>query len=55
MRALGCFAQGRYLVSVSDDKSVRVWDLASKREAKCIENAHERFVTTVGRSHRIHF
>lgn len=35
---------GKYLLSASDDKTVKVWDLAQGRCIKTIE-AHERFVT----------
>ncbi|KAK5944212.1 Lissencephaly-1 [Knufia obscura] len=39
---------GRYLLSVSEDKTIRCWDLA--QEAKCVKviaDAHEHFVTDV--------
>eukprot|EP00826_Nyctotherus_ovalis_P044059 TRINITY_DN471_c0_g1_i1.p1 TRINITY_DN471_c0_g1~~TRINITY_DN471_c0_g1_i1.p1 ORF type:complete len:446 (-),score=116.19 TRINITY_DN471_c0_g1_i1:132-1469(-) len=36
---------GKYLLSVSDDKSLRVWDLGNGRCIKQILNAHEHFVS----------
>jgi len=38
---------GKYLLSASDDKSVRVWDLSNGRCYKKIQNAHDQFVTTL--------
>lgn len=38
---------GHYLLSVSDDKSMRCWDIAKGRVAKKLLNMHEHFVTTV--------
>ena len=46
MRALVFHPGGRYLFSVSDDKTLRCWDLS--QEGKCVKvlsDAHERFVT----------
>lgn len=38
---------GKYLVSASDDKTVRVWNIANKRYQKTID-AHSHFVTSIG-------
>jgi platelet-activating factor acetylhydrolase IB subunit alpha len=38
--------KGKYLYSVSDDKTLRVWDLTYGKEKKKIE-AHENFITTI--------
>jgi platelet-activating factor acetylhydrolase IB subunit alpha len=38
---------GKYLVSVSDDKTMRVWDLRNRRCCKTIE-AHTHFCTSLG-------
>ena len=38
---------GKFLISVSDDKSIRMWDLHTGRCAKTISEAHGHFVTCV--------
>ncbi|KAG9227935.1 nuclear distribution protein nudF [Amylocarpus encephaloides] len=46
VRALVFHPGGKYLLSVSDDKSLRCWDLS--QEGKCVKvlsDAHDRFVT----------
>ena len=46
VRALAFHPGGKYLLSVSDDKTMRCWDLS--QEGKCVKilgNAHERFIT----------
>ncbi|KAL3420346.1 nuclear distribution protein pac-1a [Phlyctema vagabunda] len=46
VRALTFHPGGRYLLSVSDDKTLRCWDLS--QDGKCVKalaDAHERFVT----------
>jgi platelet-activating factor acetylhydrolase IB subunit alpha len=46
VRALVFHPGGKYLFSVSDDKTLRCWDLS--QEGKCVgtlDNAHDRFVT----------
>jgi len=35
---------GKHLVSVSDDKSIRVWDLEQRRCVKTLYDAHPHFV-----------
>ena len=35
---------GKHLLSVSDDKSIRVWDLAERRCIKILAEAHEHFI-----------
>ena len=51
MRALVFAPGGKHLVSVSDDKTMRTWDLASGRCVRTVE-AHAHFVTAAawGRS-----
>lgn len=38
---------GKYLISCSDDKTLRIWDYKNKRCAKTLA-AHEHFATTLG-------
>ena len=40
--------RGKYLVSCSDDKTLRIWDYKNKRCAKTL-TAHEHFATTLGK------
>lgn len=41
---------GKFIVSSSDDKTLRVWDIANKRCSKALE-AHSHFCTSVGMFH----
>lgn len=48
VRALVFHPGGKYLLSVSDDKTLRCWDLS--QEGRCVKvlgDAHERFVTCI--------
>lgn len=47
VRGLVWHPGGRYLLSASDDKTVRVWAVAARRCYRTIE-AHEHFVTSIG-------
>ena len=38
---------GRHLISVSDDKSMRIWDLSNARCFKKLTNIHDHFVTSI--------
>ena len=49
VRGLHVHPGGKYLVSVADDKTMRVWNIATKRYQKAID-AHSHFVTAVGGS-----
>lgn len=51
MRSIAFSPNGKFLLSVSDDKTLRVWDLATARCLKVVE-AHSHFVTCLawGRS-----
>ena len=43
-----CFhPSGRYLLSVRDDKSLRIWDLSSGRNTKKLLSIHAHFVTSI--------
>jgi platelet-activating factor acetylhydrolase IB subunit alpha len=46
VRALSFHPTGKYLLSASDDKTIRVWDLATGRCIKTVD-AHGHFVTTL--------
>ncbi|KAK6026576.1 WD domain, G-beta repeat protein [Ostertagia ostertagi] len=48
VRGLRFHPRGKFLVSVADDKTLRVWDIAQRRCAKTID-AHQHFVTSVGK------
>jgi platelet-activating factor acetylhydrolase IB subunit alpha len=46
IRALVFHPSGKFLISASDDKTIRTWDLATGRCLKTLE-AHSHFVTTM--------
>lgn len=46
VRALIFHPSGKFLLSASDDKTIRTWDLATGRCLKTLE-AHGHFVTTM--------
>lgn len=39
---------GKYIISASDDRTIRCWDIRNKRCLKTI-NAHQHFCTSVGK------
>jgi len=47
VRGLLFHPSGKYIVSVADDKTIRVWDVKNKRNCKTLE-AHQHFVTSLG-------
>jgi WD40 repeat protein len=49
VRGLVFHSGGKYLLSASDDKTLRVWDVANKRNHKTLQ-AHAHFVTSIGKS-----
>jgi platelet-activating factor acetylhydrolase IB subunit alpha len=46
IRALAFHPSGKYLLSASDDKTIRVWELSTGRCIKTVD-AHNHFVTTL--------
>lgn len=38
---------GKFLISVADDKSIRMWDLHTSRCIKKITDAHQHFISTI--------
>lgn len=46
VRSLIFHPSGKFLISCSDDKTIRTWDLATGRCLKTVE-AHDHFVTTM--------
>lgn len=49
VRGLKFHPGGKFLISASDDKTLRVWDIANKRNSKTLD-AHQHFVTSLGES-----
>lgn len=43
---------GKYLISCSDDKSIRVLDIKEQRCLRTIPDAHEHFVTSMAMSNK---
>jgi len=46
VRDLTFHPNGKFLISVSDDRSVRVWDLSKRRCHYTKDNAHDLFIST---------
>ena len=51
MRGVVFHPSGKFLISVADDKSMRVWDLKTGRCLKTYE-AHTHFVTSIAFNQR---
>ena len=49
MRGLQFHPGGKFLISCSDDKTLRAWDVKNQRCAKTLV-VHEHFCTTFGKS-----
>lgn len=44
MREVIFHPNGKHLISVSDDKSIRIWDLQERRCIKVLHEAHDHFI-----------
>jgi platelet-activating factor acetylhydrolase IB subunit alpha len=47
VRAIAFHPAGNYLISVSDDRTLRWWDLRTKTCSRTVEQAHNNFITCV--------
>ena len=47
VRGIVFHPSGKYALSASDDKTLRIWDLKNKRNCKTVD-AHQHFVTSLG-------
>ncbi len=47
VRALVFHPSGKFLLSASDDKTIRIWDLQTGRLLKTLQDAHDHFITTM--------
>ena len=47
VRSVVFHSSGKYIISSSDDKSIRLWSIQLARSAKTISEAHPHFVTSV--------
>lgn len=45
---------GKYIISASDDKTLRVWDIRNKRNMKTLD-AHSHFCTSLGKAPCIYY
>jgi len=47
VRGLMFHPKGKFLLSVADDKSIRIWDIAKRKQKREIPGAHEMFVQSL--------
>jgi platelet-activating factor acetylhydrolase IB subunit alpha len=45
VRSVSFHKSGKYIMSCGDDRSIQIWDIATQRCKKKLQNAHEHFVT----------
>jgi platelet-activating factor acetylhydrolase IB subunit alpha len=44
---------GKFLLSVSDDKSIRIWDLHNGRCYRKMMNAHNHFISSIDMKNKV--
>ena len=54
VRGLVFHPGGQFIVSASDDKTLRIWDIKNRRNQKTLV-AHQHFVTSLGKNFRTLF
>lgn len=47
VRSLAVHNNNKYLYSVSDDRSLRVWDLEKMRQVRKVHEAHSSFISSI--------
>merc|ERR1711991_83620 len=47
VRGLLFHPNGKHLLSVSDDKTIKVWDLKQERCVRTLTDAHDHFITCI--------
>lgn len=53
VRSVLIHPSGNYVISASDDKTIRVFDVAGKRCLRVLEKAHDHFVTSIAMHHTL--
>jgi len=53
VRSVIIHPSGNFIITASDDRSIRVMDIKSKRCLRTIENAHPHFVTSIAMHHTL--
>ena len=47
VRGVACQPNGKYIVSVAEDKTIKAWDVEQERAVRTVQDAHSHFVTCV--------
>lgn len=47
VKSLATHHKGTYIYSVSDDKTIRIWDLKTMKGVKKINDAHTNFISGI--------